>query len=166
MMIRSAPPASAHFAERPVPAPAPMIGLPAVDLRPQPRERLVARHVTCLDQLVQPVGHRGRERGVVDVLLELVHLDAVERLVQRPRSSACVGLRVVERLPLDRDHRDAAERDEERRRPGRRGELAPDLRPSSRALLRRRAHQRHRRVVHVEVPAVELRSAPSRAARS
>src|SRR5689334_11914818 len=28
MMIRSTPPASAHFAERPVPAPAPMIGLP------------------------------------------------------------------------------------------------------------------------------------------
>ena len=29
MMIRSAPPASAHFAESPVPAPAPMIGRPA-----------------------------------------------------------------------------------------------------------------------------------------
>ena len=29
MMIRSAPPASAHFADSPVPAPAPMIGLPA-----------------------------------------------------------------------------------------------------------------------------------------
>ena len=67
MMIRSAPPASASFAERPVPAPAPMIGLPAVDLRAQPRERLVARHRRLLDQLVQPVGHRGRERRVVDV---------------------------------------------------------------------------------------------------
>ena len=44
MMIRSAPPASAHFAERPVPAPAPMIGLPRVDLRPQARERLSPCH--------------------------------------------------------------------------------------------------------------------------
>ena len=44
MMIRSAPPASAHFAESPVPAPAPMIGLPRLDLRAQPREGLGARH--------------------------------------------------------------------------------------------------------------------------
>ena len=44
MMIRSTPPASAHLAERPVPAPAPMIGRAGRDLAAQPRERLVAGH--------------------------------------------------------------------------------------------------------------------------
>ena len=33
MMIRSAPPASAHFAESPVPAPAPMITPPSAIVR-------------------------------------------------------------------------------------------------------------------------------------
>ena len=66
-MIRSAPPASAHLAERPVPAPAPMIGLPCVDLaRAAARAPRSASRV-ALDQLVQPVGHRVGERGVVDV---------------------------------------------------------------------------------------------------
>ena len=44
MMIRSAPPASAHLADSPVPAPAPMTGLPSARLGPQPGQQIVASH--------------------------------------------------------------------------------------------------------------------------
>ena len=76
MMIRSAPPASANFAESPVPAPAPMIGDRASTCARRRRSDS-SRGSSCrlLDQLVQPVGHRDRERRVVDVLVELVQLD-------------------------------------------------------------------------------------------
>ena len=43
-MIRSAPPASAHLADRPVPAPAPMIGRPLLDLSPQVSKGFLAGH--------------------------------------------------------------------------------------------------------------------------
>ena len=44
MMMRSVPPASAHFAESPVPAPAPMMTPPVVERAAQPRARLVPCH--------------------------------------------------------------------------------------------------------------------------
>ena len=133
MMIRSAPPASASLAERPVPAPAPMIGLPGRDLRAQPRERLVARHAA------PPISSCSRsaiacgERGVVDLVVALVHLDVgVERLAQ-PLEQRLVGLRVVERLA--RRPRSSTRRAAARRAPSapwRPESLRPISRPSSR----------------------------------
>ena len=75
-----------------------------------------------------------------------------QRLEQRR-----VGVRVVERLALGVDHRDAPQRHEQRGRAGRGRQLARDPPPELRALLARRAHQRHRRVVHVQVALLELR---------
>ena len=87
MMIRSMPPASAHLAERPVPAPAPMIGRPCGDLAPAAASRARrrgSRSPPSCDQLVEPVRHRVGELGIVDVGVELVHLDAGRRrLAQR-----------------------------------------------------------------------------------
>ena len=153
-MIRSAPPASASFADRPGAGAGADDRLARLDLGAQPRERLVPRH---RDQLVQAVGHRVGERRVVDVGVELVHLDRrPERLVQ-PGEQRIVGGRVVERLALDGDHRDALQRHEQHRRPCRGRELAADRAAELGALVRRRAHERHGRVVHVEVAALELR---------
>ena len=122
MMIRSAPPASAHFADRPVPAPAPMIGAALADLLAQPRERLVRAVIARLPiSSCSAVGHRRGERRVVDVGVDLVHLDlvAVDPLAQRVEQRR-VGLGVVERLALDVDRRDAAQRHEQHRRARRR----------------------------------------------
>ena len=47
MMMRSVPPASAHFADRPVPAPAPMITLAGGERRAQPGACLVAGHAAA-----------------------------------------------------------------------------------------------------------------------
>ena len=159
MMIRSLPPASAHFAERPVPGARADDRAAGGDLGAQPRQRLVSRHAAVLDQLVEAVRHREREGGVVDVGVELVELDprgvdlAADRLEQRR-----VGLGVVEDLALGRDRRHTAQGDEEHGRPGRRVQLGGDDAADLPALVRRRAHQRDRRVVHVEVPvAVALR---------
>ena len=124
MMIRSAPPASAHFAESPVPAPAPMIGLPAA-IWARSRASASARVMPpASDQLVQPVRHREREGRVVHVGVDLVHLDLrrVDQLADRVEQRR-VGLGVVEDLALGRDRRDAAQRHEEHGRPGRRVEL-------------------------------------------
>ena len=61
----------------------------------------------------------------------------------------------MERLALDVDRRDAAQRHEQHRRPVGAVELARDPPPELGHLLGRRAHQRDRRVVHVEVAALE-----------
>ena len=123
MMIRSAPPASAHFAESPVPGARADDRLPCVDLRAQPRERLGARHASLLDQLVEPVGHRDGEGVVVHVQLEPVRLDVAHGLAEAGEQGL-VRLRVVEDAALGRDHRDALQRHEERRRRRSRRELA------------------------------------------
>ena len=128
MTIRSMPPASAHLADRPVPAPAPMITPPPSSVRAQLRARLVAGH-RALHVLVELLRHRVGERGIVDVAVHLDQLDAlVEPLAQRGEQRL-VGLRVVERLALGVDHRDARERQEQRGGAGRGGELARDPAP-------------------------------------
>ena len=127
MMIRSQPPASAHFAERPGPG-------AGADDRPARRRpapagaRAPQRVVGALDQLVQPVGHRVGEGGVVDVQVELVQLDVVADALAQRREQRLVRRRVVERPALGRDHRHALQRHEQRGRPGRGGELPRDPR--------------------------------------
>ncbi len=133
MMIRSAPPASAHFAESPVPAPAPMIGLPCCDLRPQARERFRPCHCVVLDHRVQPVGHRVGERGVVDVeVAARAPRPPAPSVSCRPCEERRVRLGVVERLALDRDHRDALSGTKSAVGPVAAESLRPICRPSSR----------------------------------
>ena len=109
MMIRSVPPASAHFAERPVPAPAPMIGCLRCDLRLAAGASASARrHRRALGSARRSRSAIARrERRVVDV----------RRRARAPRPSAPsvsssapkqrrVGLRVVERLALGRRSRE------------------------------------------------------------
>ena len=94
---------------------------------------------------------------VVDVAVQLDQLDVLADALAQRGEQRRVGLGVVERLPLGVDHRDPAQRDEERDGTGRRRELARDPPAQLGALLPRRAHQRDRRVVHVEVAPLELR---------
>src|SRR4051794_22310151 len=105
MMIRSIPPASAHLALRPVPAPPPMIGSPAAILRRKLssislRVRWNIRSSARLGAgqgLEQPLRRGVGEGRVVDVLVAPHQLDpgmarqpALQGFEERP-----VGLRVV-----------------------------------------------------------------------
>ena len=89
-MIRSAPPASASLADRPVPAPAPMIGRPCATW-PRSRRRASSR--------VIPVALRSApcrrsaiaiaNAGSLMSVSQLVHLDpVVEAVAQRPKESS------------------------------------------------------------------------------
>src|SRR6476646_5110703 len=98
MMIRSAPPASAHFAESPVPAPAPMIGLPASTCA----RRRASASALVMDHLVEAIRHRVGECGVVDVEVELVQLDVLAEVLAQRREERLVGGRVTERSALGR----------------------------------------------------------------
>src|SRR3954465_11831012 len=102
MMIRSAPPSWAHFADSPVPAPAPITARPAAIWA---RSAAIASSRVMrrlLDELVQPVGHGGRERRIIDVGVDLVDLDLrrVDAFAQRGEQRR-VGLGVAERLAVD-----------------------------------------------------------------
>ena len=151
-MIRSTPPASAHLAESPVPAPAPMIACPRPDLA-----RAAAR-APRRGSSGAPSGtrraclhHRGRERRVVDVEVELAPPRSARRRSRTAVNSASSAAGSWNDCPR-RDHRDAAQRDEEGGRAGRGVSFAP-IRGRAGALLRRRAHQRDRGVVDVQVAA-------------
>src|SRR4029077_20303292 len=102
MMIRSAPPASAHLADKPVPAPAPMMAWPRSALaRSRARSSSRRTSVPALDHLVQPVGHRGGECGVVDVRVDpLQGLAGRAELAVERVAAGGVGRRVEERLPV------------------------------------------------------------------
>src|SRR3954453_18863900 len=101
MMIRSIPPASAHFALRPVPAPPPMIGSPASILRRNPSRislrvrwnmRSFARNGNGMVHELEEEGRGGvGERRVVDVLVARDEPDPgmagqppLERVEERP----------------------------------------------------------------------------------
>src|SRR3954452_20274980 len=126
MMIRSIPPASAHFALRPVPAPPPMIGSPASILRRKPSRislrvrwnmRSFALSGNGMGQELEQEGRGGvGERLVVDVLVARDEPDMgmtgkppLQRLEERP-----VGLGVVERPARGVESRDAAPGDHDR----------------------------------------------------
>ncbi|MBA2465658.1 MAG: Tm-1-like ATP-binding domain-containing protein, partial [Nocardioidaceae bacterium] len=115
----------------------PSTGRGATQSRPSRTPRAVRRAVERtslsisswwlrLDHLVQTVRHRQGELLVVDGQVELLDLDLCQGLGQ-PSQQCFVGSRVVERLSLDSDHRDAAAGDEQRRRAGRCGQLSTDL---------------------------------------
>ncbi len=160
MMIRSVPPASAHFAESPVPAPAPMSGAPGSDLGAELRERLRSGHDASSISSCSRFAIASANGGIVHVRLELMHLDLrrVDQLAERVEER-CIGLAVVEHLALGRDRRHTAQRDEQHRRPLRRVQLPRDDPPDLPALLRCRPHQRDGGVVDVEVPvAIPLRN--------
>ena len=161
MMIRSAPPASAHLAERPVPAPAPMIGLPGLDLRAQPGEGLVAGHAALARSPAVSSCSRSaiaaRERRVVDV-------QSRARARRRPgraprgarRTSAASASGSWNGCPSAAISETPRERDEERQRaPCAAFSLRGDPPPELGALLGRRAHERDGGVVLVEEPVAE-----------
>src|SRR5829696_950006 len=155
MMTRSLPPASAHLADSPVPAPAPMMTPPSSSVA-RSLARASSPVTSASEVLVELVHHRGRELLVVDVVLELDQLDlrAAEPLTQRIEQR-CVGIRVVERLALRVDHRHPAERHEQAHGPRGASELRGDAAAELRALLRGRAHEGDRGIVDVEVAALE-----------
>src|SRR6187549_3329483 len=120
MTIRSMPPASSHFADRPVPAPPPISGRPAAILA---RKRsssvfLAMRGMGAGERWgfgarrdVAPGGdERLDERIVVDVVRQANELalgGGSESFLER-REQGAIGLRVVERLARPVDRRDAA----------------------------------------------------------
>ena len=114
------------------------------------------------------VGHRRRERRIVDVR---VHLGAARRAASAVLESldeqASSASGSSNGPPSASRALHPAEGHEERGRALRPGSLAPTRRPSSAHLLRRRAHERHGGVVHVAAcgPSNSLGHA-SRAGRS
>ena len=136
MMIRSAPPASAHLAESPVPAPAPITARAARDRRAAAARSASARFTRhSPTKLVQLRDHRVGEGRIVDVGVQLDQLHVrARRCARTAAKSASSAVGVVERAAWRGDHRDAAERHEQRHGPGGRRELARDL------LARARAH--------------------------
>ena len=85
-----------------------------LDLGAQPGEGLVAGHRALAHELVQAVGHRLANVGVVDVRVELAHVDESSRPSRSAPTSASSAAGSWKGWPLDGDHRDAAQRDEER----------------------------------------------------
>ena len=153
MMIRSTPPASAHLAESPVPAPAPMIGAARVDLGAQPRERLVARHrrapgsSSCSRSAIASA-----KAGSLTSSVELVHLDVAPTVSRSAAEQRLVRRGVVEGAgPRRRSSRRPAAGGRARSGRSRAASFSADPAAELGALLRRRPHQRDRRVVDVEV---------------
>ena len=158
MMIRSTPPASAHLADSPVPAPAPMITPPPSSVARssraprRPSSRSPSRRRPACSTIASA------NASVVDVLPSSSTSSTLSPSPSRSAAnSAASASGSWNGCALDVDHRDAPERHEQRDRPGRGRQLARDPPAELRVLLRRRAHQRDRRVVHVEVAALELR---------
>src|SRR5262249_37274372 len=117
MMIRSIPPASAHLALRPVPAPPPMIGTPWATFR-RNLSSISLRDIWHIaasggrnpaEQAEQVSRGRGRERGVVDVLVP--RLDPHPGVPGEPPGDGleqgAVGVGVVERAAGGVERRDA-----------------------------------------------------------
>jgi hypothetical protein len=167
MISRSTPPASAALADSPVPAPAPMIGRLAARGRAQPGQRRLAVHRPVAHRLssspprpgparpadhpVHGVGGAAAEARVVDRRVDVVDDHAAPG---EPRGQGLeqggVRVGVGERRAghVDRGH--PAARHEHLHRSGGGGQLARDRGAELGALAGRGAHQRHRRVVHVE----------------
>src|SRR5687768_7462875 len=120
MMMRSTPPRSENLAEMPVPAPAPMIGSPALT-----RAR-----------------RRPSESGIVDVEVELDERhgwsdSSANRVEQRG-----VGFGIVKLLPRSVQRTHALQGKEQRRRRRRLIQLARDDLAELAAFIARRAHER------------------------
>ena len=101
MMIRSTPPRSANFAEMPVPAPAPMIGLPRRDLARAAGESDPSYGMNGIGALSVAAGRRPvtrsreqfvrervGERRIVDVRVDLVTVTCGRRCSRSESNSA------------------------------------------------------------------------------
>src|SRR5919202_4872963 len=103
MMIRSAPPASANLAEMPVPAPAPMMGLPcaicacsrsstcARVYRIAFRPSSLVRGASAPQHLEQRAGGCPGKRLVVDVDVQLVDRDVARNVLPDRVEQRLVG---------------------------------------------------------------------------
>src|SRR5664279_4984133 len=124
MTMRSMPPASSHLADRPVPAPPPMIGRPAAILA-RKRSSSVARAMRGMaippgsgaprardrhGDLVPGGDEGGGEGVVIDVQRQTLQamVGARPEALLDGREERPVGLGIVERLAGTVDRRDAA----------------------------------------------------------
>src|SRR3546814_12185381 len=123
--MRSMPPASSHLADRPVPAPPPMIGTPRrfMSWNLSSRALRSKRGMALLSSRVLDLGQGGDcgfgEGRVVDVVWQADQA-AVRRLAEAAHDGveeSTVGGRVVERLARRIPGRDAALRQQEANRP-------------------------------------------------
>ena len=117
-------------------------------LPPGLRFRL-ASVVSIPDQLL---GGRLREGRIIDMVVQLHQLHAPQ--CRRTPSTTVPGVGVVERLPVAVDGGHAGNGSRIAAGPSRRPAYGQSL-PPIRVLLRRRPHQRHRRIVLVELAAPE-----------
>ena len=104
MMIRSAPPSWAHFADRPGARAGADDHAAAGERRAQPGAGLVAGHRSSSSSLAAIASANA---VVVDVAVQFDHLDVAPTVADRLEQRR-VGLGVVERLALGVDQRDAA----------------------------------------------------------
>ena len=165
MTMRSMPPASSHLAERPVPAPPPIIGLARLFHRlelGQNRLALESRHQALLSRRGaggQESRCRRRDEGVV-VDIRLNSLDAplrglADSLFQRLEQGG-VGLRIVKRLAWGVKGRDASLRQEEPHRTFHLVDARAHPFANGAVLLRRGPHQRHVGIVDHEPARAEF----------
>ena len=155
MMIRSAPPASAHFAESPVPAPAPMIGFPCSTCalrRASASARVTSPSsiISCSRSAMSPANS-----GSFTSSSSSCTSTSGPSVSCRPSSSAASASGSWKTWPSTAIIETPFSGMYSAVGPGRRRELAPDPPAELEALLGRRAHQRDRRVVDVEVPVRE-----------
>src|SRR3984885_942641 len=106
MMTRSAPPFSANFAERPMPAPAAITGRPASSVfvrrsRTSFREYFIA--ALLLNERKKAVRRLGREGIAVDVGVQLDQRDVRSDILPERGEQRFVGLGIVEGFALDID---------------------------------------------------------------
>src|SRR5262249_17962589 len=158
MTIRSMPPASSHFAERPVPAPPPMMGSPrwimawnfSINFL---RSILAISAPRLLHDLEEILGQRLGEGRVVHIVGQADQPPArarPDRRLQRLEERG-IGGRIPEGPTRLIEERDAAFGDEEAHRPLHPVEALADPYPHLLVLRRGGAHQRHLRVVAVEI---------------
>src|SRR5687768_3747270 len=121
MTMRSTPPRSENFAEIPVPAPAPMIGSPAsTRLRRRRSESSRAMNGMHAPGEIgeKSLRHRIRERGIVDVEIELDECHRRAHRAAKGVEQRGISLGVVEPLPIAIERTHPLQWKKERRRPG------------------------------------------------
>src|SRR5882757_5376502 len=164
MISKSAPPASALFAESPVPAPAPMIGRP-FSISTWSRAMTSRRFTSVFpssrglvgDELVQTIRSFYSERGIVDGSFPVDRFDGAGDGFLERLDEGGIGSRVVKRLPLDGNGRKPAVRDHHRDSSRCRSEPLRYSLSYFSVLRRCRSHESHTGVMDVQRPIGELR---------
>src|SRR5688572_30946250 len=157
MMMRSTPPRSENLAEMPVPAPAPMIGSPALTRarrRPSESSRAINGIRAPCETGEKLLRHRVSECGIVDVEVELDERHGWSDSSANRVEQCGVGFGIVKLLPRSVQRTDALQGKEQRRRRRRLVQLARDDLAELTAFIGRRAHERDVRIVHVELAVV------------